>query len=135
MADFISSIGANANRLNPANQVAAPQRAVTQTPKTDAGNNVSAQVPAEGFSPTSEARESLNDTKAGEAKASEILGAWGAAGQASPVASTGNLAVSGASNTAVNQVHGVGGGVYQASNGSKPGFTEATVYSSKPPTA
>lgn len=132
-SDYINSIGANSPRLNQTSFVA-PQRAVSETAKPETSNNVSAQAPVEGFTPTAEARESLSDTKAGEAKASEILGAWGA-GQSNPVASAGSLAVTGASNTAVNQVHGVGGGVYQASNGVQPGFTEATVYASRSPQA
>lgn len=132
-SDYINSIGANSPKLNQTSYIA-PQRAVTETAKTDPQNEVSTQqVSKEGFSPTAEARESLSDTEAGKAKASEILGAWGGPSQVSSVASVGNLGVTGASNTAVNQVHGVSDGVYQASNGAKPGFTEATVYSSKPP--
>ena len=127
MSDFINPIGAKVPRLPQTAQIA-PQRAVTETPQVETGNKVAGQAPVEGFSPTSEAKESLQDTQAGEAKASEILGAWSVGGSSSQVASTGSLAVTGASNTAVNQVHGVGG-----SNGPKPGFTEATVYSSKPP--
>lgn len=131
--DPINAIGGNkAPRLNQIG--AAPNRAVTETAKSDTGSNVAKSGSNEGFAPTSEARESLSDEKAGAAKASEILGAWSGS-QANPVASTGNLQVTGASNTNVNQVHGVSGGAYQSSNGAKPGFTDATVYSSKPPFA
>ena len=107
-------------------------RAVTETPKAETGNKVAESAPVEGFKPTSEAKESLSDEKAGAAKASEILGAW-SSNQGSSVASAGNLQVTGGANTNVNQVHGVSGGVYQSSNGAKPGFTEGTVYSNKPP--
>lgn len=130
-SDYINSIGANSARLNQTSFVA-PQRAVTETAKPETSNSVSAQAPVEGFSPTAEARESLSDTKAGEAKASEILGAWGT-GQTPSAPTAGSLSVTGASNTAVNQVHGVSGGVYQASNGVQPGFTDATVFASRPP--
>lgn len=125
-SDFINPIGARVPRLNQTGQVT-PQRAVSEAPKADTGNKVAAQGPAEGFAPTSEAKESISDSKAGEAKASEILGAW-SLGQTGQVASAGSLAVTGASNTAVNTVHGVSG-----ANGPKPGFTDATVYSSRPP--
>lgn len=130
-SDFINPIGANTPRLNQTNQVA-PQRAVQAPPQAETQNQTASQAPAADFKPTTEARESLSDVKAGEAKASEILGAW----SPQPVnnaASAGELSVQGASNTSVNQVHGVSNGVYQASNGAKPGFTEATVYSNRPP--
>jgi len=133
-SDSINAIGKNPARLNQTNHVA-HQRPVTAPPQAETGNKVAENAPAEGFAPTVEAKESLSDQKAGEAKASEILGAWGNAGQASPVANAGELGVSGAENTSVNQVHGVSNGSYAASNGAKPGFTAGTVYSTKPPTA
>ena len=135
-SDFIKPIGARSTpQLNPAGSVA-PQRAVSEAPKAETSNNVAAQAPTEGFSPTSEAKETDTENKAGEAKASEILGAWsnGASSEAGTNAISGQLSVDGAKNTNVNQVHGVSDGAYQASNGAKPGFTGATVYSSKPPT-
>ena len=125
MSDGISPIGANnTQRLNQTQRVA-PQRAVQAAPQAETGNQ-SAKV--EGFRPTAEARETLSDQKAGEAKASEILGAWSPQ-QTGNSASAGQLQVEGASNTSVNQVHGAQGGA----NAAKPGFTPATVYSSRPP--
>jgi hypothetical protein len=132
--DSINPLGAKTPRLNQTNQVA-PQRAVTAAPQTETGNKVADKAPVEGFKPSAEAKETINDQKAGEAKASEILGAWNGAGEANPVARAGELSVSGASNTNVNQVHGVSNGAYTSSGTSKPGFTEGTVYSTKPPTA
>ncbi|HIB68523.1 MAG TPA: hypothetical protein EYO33_26395 [Phycisphaerales bacterium] len=133
-SDSINPIGGRVQKLNFTGP-AAPPRAVNEAPKAETSNNVAAQTPTEGFSPTSEARESRSEDQAGAAKASEILGAWGASSPAQS-ASAGELSVSGASNTSVNQVHGVKGGVYEAaSNGSKPGFTGGTVYSQKAPFA
>ena len=125
MSDGISPIGAsNTQRLGSTPRVA-PQRAVQAPPQAEAGNQSSK---VEGFQPTTEAKESLSDQKAGEAKASEILGAWSPQ-QASGTAVAGQLQIEGASNTSVNQVHGVNSG----SNAEKPGFTGGTVYSSRPP--
>lgn len=132
-SDSINPIGARVQKLNITGP-AAPQRAVNEAPKAETSNNVAAQSPTEGFRPTSEAKESKSEDKAGAAKVSEILGAWGASSPAQ-AASAGELSVSGASNTSVNQVHGVKGGAYEASNGPKPGFSGGTVYSQKAPFA
>ena len=133
-SDFIKPIGARSTpQLNPAGSVA-PKRAVEEAPKAETSNNVAAQSPTEGFSPTSEAKETDSENKAGEAKASEILGAWSNGGASDTNAISGQLNIEGAKNTDVNQVHGVSKGAYQASNGAQPGFTGGTVYSTKPPT-
>ncbi len=129
-ADFINPIGGRTPRLNQTGRVA-PQRDVQAPPKAETPNNVAAQNPTEGFSPTAEAKETATDQKAGEAKASEILGAW-STGQPNATASSGQLVVGGASNTAVNQVHGTSNGAYSSPN-ANAGFSEATTYSSRPP--
>lgn len=124
--DSINPAGGKIPRLNQTNQVA-PQRAVQAAPQTETSNQVAKQGDG-GFQASSELKsESAGDQKAGEAKASEILGAWSSG--APNVATAGPMNIEGASNTAVNQVHGVNNGVYAASNGAKPGFTGATVYS------
>ena len=126
MSDGISPIGANnVQRLNQT-QRAAPPREVQAPPQAETGNQ---NAKVEGFQPTAEAKETLSDQKAGEAKASEILGASAWSQQSNGAAVAGQLQVEGAGNTAVNQVHGANGGA----NAAKPGFTEATVYSSRPP--
>ena len=132
-SDFINPIGGKVQKLNITGP-AAPPRAVNEAPKAETSNKVAAQTPTEGYKPTSEAKESSSEDRAGAAKASEILGAWGNSSTAQS-ASAGELSVSGASNTSVNQVHGVKGGVYEASNGPKPGFTGGTTYSQKAPFA
>ena len=126
MSSEINPIGGGQTpRLNQTQRVA-PQRAVEATAKPETDGNQVAKV--EGFKPTTELNETLGDQKAGEAKASEILGAWSPQ-QSNGAAVAGSLQIDGASNTAVNQVHGVNGG----SNAAKPGFTEGTVYKSGPP--
>lgn len=130
MSSEINGIGGGStHRLNQTQRVA-PQRAVEATAKPETAGSQVGKV--EGFQPTAEFKETLSDQKAGEAKASEILGGWSAQ-QGGGAAVAGSLQVEGGANTAVNQVHGVSNGVYQSSNGAKPGFTGATVYSSGPP--
>jgi hypothetical protein len=124
MSEISPISGNNIQRLNPGQKVA-PPRDVQAPPQAETGNQV---AKVEGFQPTSEAKETLSDQRAGEAKASEILGAWSPQ-QAGGNAVAGQLNVEGAGNTSVNQVHGVDGGA----NASKPGFTGGTVYSSRPP--
>jgi hypothetical protein len=125
MSDGINPISAKSTqRLNQTPQVA-PQRAVQAPQQGETGNQTSK---VEGFQPTNEAKETLSDQKAGEAKASEILGAWSPQ-QTSGTAVAGQLHIEGASNTSVNQVHGAN----NESNATKPGFTAGTVYSSRPP--
>lgn len=129
-SDFLNPIGASVPRLNQTSSVA-PARTVQAPSQTQ--TETGSRALQEGFNPSTEARESLSDLKAGEAKASEILGAWGLP-QSSPGVSTGQLSVQGASNTTVNQAHAVNNGVYQpASGGAESGFSAATVYSSRPP--
>lgn len=134
MSDFINglgmrgpaSIGFGATRQTGGVGASAP---TAQTSPTSAGSSL---TQAEGFSPTSEAGESPQDTQAGEARASEIFSAWApVASEASP--SAGQLQITGAENTAVNQVHGVSGGQYIGTQGPEAGFSGATVFSSKPP--
>ena len=124
MSSEISGIGGGGTtpRLNQLQRVA-PQRAVESTAKPEAGGNQVAKV--EGFQPTSEAKETLSDQKAGEATASVFQGAWSQQQGNSP-AVAGSLKIDGAANTAVNQVHGANGQV-------KPAFTGGTVYASGPP--
>lgn len=125
MSDFISPIGGNnTQRLNQTQRLA-PQRPVQAPGQAETGNET---AKAEGFKPTVEAKETLSDQKAGEAKASEILGAWSGQ-QGGGAAVAGQLQIDGAANTSVNQVHGVGG----AGEAAKPGFTGGTVYTSRPP--
>ena len=116
-------------------QVGGPQRAQRSQPvappKETGASKESSGAAQEAFTPTAEASESPEDQKAGEAKAAQILGSWDPSSQASPVSSS--LAIQGNQN--VNQVHGVVNGQYNASPGPKPGFSEATVYSTKPPIA
>lgn len=131
-SDFINAIGAQTPRLNQTSQVA-PQRAVQAPPQTETGNQAATEAPAANFRPTTEARESLTESKAGEAKASEILSAWGPQNH-STVASAGSLVVTGANNTSVNQVHGSNNGVYQTPEKER-GFTAATVFQQGPPQA
>jgi hypothetical protein len=130
-SDFINPIGGKTPRLNQANQVA-PKRPVEAPPKAETGNNVAGQAPTGGFQPTSEAKESRSEENAGAAAAAKFAEAW-SPGQADQGASAGQLVVGGASNTSVNQVHGTSQGAYQPSNAAKPGFTEATTYSSQRP--
>lgn len=130
-SDFISGIGAKSPRLNQTGQFA-PQRQVSAPTKAETGNTVAAQAPTEAFNPTAEAKETASETKAGAAKASAILGAWQPS-QISTAPTAGHLAISGSSHTSIHQTHGVSNGSYTSSNGPQPGFTEGTVYNSRPP--
>lgn len=127
-ADPFKSIGraniGGLQRTQPSNPVTAPK-------EVGGAKEASAFAPQEAFSPTAEASETPEDQKAGEAKASQILGSWNQPSQAGPVSSS--LSIQGAKE--VNQVHGTANGQIVSSPPAQPGFSEATVYSTKPPTA
>ena len=134
MSDFINGIGA---RGPAAYGLGGPRTAGSaggSAPSEEAtGSSASGSVAApEGFAPTAEAGESNQDTKAGEARASQIFSAW-APSSAPPTPSAGQLDIQGAGNTTVNQVHGVQNGQHVGSQGPDAGFSGGTVYSSKPP--
>lgn len=127
MSDMINGIGA---RGPSAYGVGVPRSPGSPGANEATGPAEAAPAAApEGFTPTAEARETAQDTQAGESRASEIFSAWGP----TPTPSAGQLSVQGAENTAVNQVHGVQNGQHVGSQGPDAGFSQATVYSTKPP--
>lgn len=134
MSDLINGLGArgaSAYGLG-ATRPAGPTAGATPT---QTGSETTGAAPAslvEGFSPTVEAGESKQEAQAGEAAASQFASQWSAGGTA-PVPSAGQLQVQGAENTTVNQVHGVKDGQHVGSGGPEPGFSGATVFSSRPP--
>ncbi len=129
-ADFINSIGARGPQI-PQQQPAIP-RPVSEAAPTAPQETLQTQAPAATFSPSVEAAESSSESAAGEARASGILAAWGNQDSSSHIG-PGPLAVQGAENTSVHAVHGAQNGVYSGGATAQPGFTEATVYSSRPP--
>jgi hypothetical protein len=132
MSDFINGLGArgpSAYGLG-APRTAGATGAAGEAPK--GGAQAEAAETTEGFSPTSEAGESNQDTQAGVARASQIFSAW-APTAAAATPSAGQLDIQGGENTSVNQVHGVQNGQHVGSQGPDAGFSQATVYSSKPP--
>lgn len=134
-ADFINGIGGRGPNVR---ETVASRSTAAATPATTEPTTGEAAVapgaPAEAFSPTAEAGETNQDTKAGQARASEIFSAWGAS-STPPAASAGQLQVQGAGNTTVNQVHSVHNGQHVGSQGPDAGFSGGTVYSSRPPSA
>lgn len=133
MSDFINGIG---SRGPSSYGVGAPRPTggaakgeATSAPGEAPSTSGSAAV--EAFSPTSEAGESKQDTQAGEARASEIFAAWGAA-PSSTAAGAGKWQIEGAENTSVQQVHGVQNGQHVSSTGPDAGFSKATVFSPRP---
>jgi nucleoid-associated protein YgaU len=131
MSDMINGIGVR----GPSTYGVGAARAVGSPAAAQAPGTTQETAPAlstEGFAPSSEAQETQQDTQAGEARASQIFSAW-APPPAAPGASAGQLDIQGLENTAVNQVHGVQNGQHVGMQGPESGFSQATVYSSRPP--
>lgn len=129
-ADFINSIGARGPQI-PLQQPVVP-RPVSEAAPSAPQEALQTQAPAASFAPSVEAQESSSESAAGEARASQILAAWGGQDSASQIG-PGPLSVQGAENTSVHAVHGAQNGVYSGGGATQPGFSEATVYSSRPP--
>lgn len=127
----MDAINRTGPRLSPSYALGSPSQVTGfQTPAST--TPASGPTRSEGFAPTAEASESPQESQAGEARASEIFAAWAPA-TSPPSPSAGTLAIQGGENTAIHQVHGVSAGQHLSQQGPAPGFSEATVYSSRPP--
>lgn len=130
MSDLISSIGSGGGNIRRAQGPVAKPPVTAGAPAKTAGEAAGANK-SEGFSPSVEAGETNQEAQVGEATASRILGAWSVP---TSTAQSGQLAVQGLENTSVNQVHGVQNGTHVGSQGPQAGFSQGTVYSTRPPT-
>lgn len=130
MSDFIKSIGAPGAKPLRSQQVA-PKAPVQAGGESQTGTTAPPAA-TEGFQPSSEARETSQETKAGEATASKILGAWE---MPTATAQGGQIAVQGLESTSVNQVHSTNNGLHTSSQAPQAGFSNGTVYTTRPPTA
>lgn len=130
MSDLINSIGSGGGNVRRA-RGSEQKLPVGQGAQSKAAGESTAAARAEGFTPSSEANETTQEARVGEATASRILGAWSLP---TSQAQGGQLAVQGLENTSVNQVHGVKNGTHFSSQGPQAGFTQGTVYSTRPPT-